>query len=187
MRKTAAIALFAVASFGSILSAGELAPGTKAPAFSLVNAVDGEIVTLQPADGKLKVLVFTSDRCEEAMAFEPRLIEIANRFGHKGAHLYLVNAGGGTMQMKARAEEQEYPFPYVDDSDGSVARAYGVRVAPDVFVLDGEGVVRYHGYIDDSAKPAERTAQPLTGALNALLNGREVANAETQAFGCAIR
>jgi peroxiredoxin len=184
MRTVAAIALIVAAS---IARAGELAPGAQAPPLSLVNAIDGEIVALRPDDGKLKVIVFTSERCLEAMAFEPRLIEIANRFGHKGARLYVVNTDGDAANMKARAEAQDYPFPYLADSDGSAVGAYGARVAPHAFIVDGEGVVRYRGFIDDSAKPSERTTEPLTGALNALLNGRDVANGETVAFGCKLR
>ena len=36
-------------------------------------------------------------------------------------------------------------MPYLRDSSQEVARAYGARATPDVFVLDGDGRLRYRG------------------------------------------
>jgi len=168
--------------------------GANAPAFSLVNAVDGKTVAFQPADGNLKVVVFTCNQCPYAKAFEPRIIEIAKRFEARGVRFYAVNPNDDARfdietlaNMKARATEKEYPFPYLKDGDSATARAYGARVTPHVFVVDGTGVVRYRGYVDDSAKPEDRKTTGLTDALNSLLTGRDVANNDTRAFGCTIK
>ncbi len=177
-----------------VACADELAVGTKAPAFSLVNAADGKTVAMKPNDGKLKVVVFTCNQCPYAKAFEPRIIELANKYQHRGVTFYAVNPNDENKfseetleNMKARADDQEYPFPYLKDGDSSIARAYGARVTPHVFLVDGEGVVRYRGYVDDSAKPAERKTTGLTNALEAIMSGREVGIAETRAFGCSIK
>jgi peroxiredoxin len=174
--------------------ADELAVGTGAPAFSLVNAADGKTIAMKPADGNLKVVVFTCNGCPYAKAFEPRIIELAKRFQQKGVKFYAVNPNDDARydietlaNMKARATEKEYPFPYLKDADSKVAAAYGARVTPHVFVVDGSGVVRYKGYVDDSAKPEDRKTNGLSDALSALLNGREVANNDTRAFGCTIK
>lgn len=175
-------------------SGAELTAGSIAPAFSLTNAVDGQTVPLKPDDGYLKVVVFTCNQCPYAKAFEPRIIEVANRFQSKGVRFYAVNPNDEVKSseeslenMKARAIAKEYPFPYLKDGDSTIARAYGARVTPHVFLVDGSGVVRYRGYVDDSAKPEERKSTGLTDALNSLLNGREVANSDTRAFGCTIK
>jgi thiol-disulfide isomerase/thioredoxin len=93
--------------------AEELGSGAKAPGFSVVNATDGGTVTMKPDDAKLKVVVFTCNQCPYAKAFEPRLIEIANRYGHKGVSFYAVNPNDDSQysqeslaNMKARAEEK---------------------------------------------------------------------------------
>jgi thiol-disulfide isomerase/thioredoxin len=176
------------------VSAEELSTGAAAPGFSLINAVDGTTVTMKPDDGKLKVVVFTCNQCPYAKAFEPRIVEIAGRFIGEGVDFYAVNPNDDTQyaeeslaNMKARAAEKGYPFAYLKDADSAVARAYGARVTPHVFLVDGAGVIRYRGYVDDSAKPGERKTTGLTDALGALTNGREVANAETRAFGCTIK
>lgn len=168
--------------------------GSAAPGFSLVNAVDGETVAMKPADGNLKVVVFTCNQCPYARAFEARIIEIANKFRQQGVLFYAIdpnddvkNPEESIEHMKARAIDKEYPYPYLKDGDSSIARAYGARVTPHVFVVDGNGILRYRGYVDDSAKPAERKTTGLTDALGALLNGRDVVNTSTREFGCTIK
>ncbi len=191
MKKTLFLITLLVAM---VAGADEIAVGANAPAFSLVNAADGKTVAMKPADGNLKVVVFTCNGCPYAKAFEPRIIELAKQFQSKGVKFYAVNPNDDAQydvetlaNMKSRAAEKEYPFPYLKDGDSKVAAAYGARVTPHVYVVDGNGVVRYKGYVDDSAKPADRKTTGLTDALGALLNGRDVANNDTRAFGCTIK
>lgn len=191
MKKLAMVGLMLIAATAV---AEELAAGAKAPAFSLVNATSGETVEMKPDDGKWKVVVFTCNQCPYAKAFEPRLIELGHRFTHKGVSFYAVNpnddakyAEESLASMKARATEERYPFPYLKDSDSSIARAYGARVTPHVFLIDGHGVIQYRGYIDDSAKPEERKTAGLANALNLALDGRDIVLKETRAFGCGIK
>ncbi|HYU24973.1 MAG TPA: thioredoxin family protein [Thermoanaerobaculia bacterium] len=173
-------------------NADELAIGAAAPKFSLVNAVDGKTVTFAP--GKISVVVFTCNQCPYAKAFEPRLIELARQYQAKGIVFYAIDpndeaqyAVESLAEMKARAVEKGYPFPYLKDGDSAIARAYGARVTPHVYVFDGGGVLRYRGYVDDSAKAAERRTTGLSNALDDLLAGKAVANQTTRAFGCTIK
>ncbi|MFL6248626.1 MAG: thioredoxin family protein [Thermoanaerobaculia bacterium] len=198
MKKIAALTfvtlLFATVACAQTPSNEQLAVGAKAPRFALVNAADGKTVTMQPDDGRIKVVVFTCNSCPFAKAFEPRIIEIANRFHEKGVAFYAVNPNDDSQyaeetlaNMKQRADEKEYPFPYLKDADSSIARAYGARVTPHVYVVDGAGIIRYRGNVDDSAKPAERKTTGLINALGSLTDGREVEIADTRAFGCTIK
>ena len=193
MKKLVLVTLMTILA-AVVACAEELAVGAKAPQFSLVNAVDGKTIAMKPDDGSLKVVIFTCNQCPYAKAFEPRIIEVARKFGSKGVRFYAIDPNDDqkyseeTLEnMKARAVEKSYPFPYLKDGDSSIARAYGARVTPHVYVVDGQGVIRYRGYVDDSAKPEERKTTGLTNALNALMEGREVATAETRAFGCTIK
>ena len=191
MKKTlmALVCLFAVAAIGD-----EINVGATAPAFSLVNAVDQKTVKFTPGDGKISVVVFTCNQCPYAKAFEPRLIEIAKRYQSKGIAFYAIDSNDDSRyevetlaNMRDRAVNNAYPYPYLKDADSSVARAYGARVTPHVFVVDGKGAVRYRGYIDNSARADDRTDSGLSNALEALLANRPVTNASTRAFGCTIK
>ena len=172
----------------------ELSIGAPAPKFSLVNAVDGKTVAFHPGDGKVSVVVFTCNQCPYAKAFEPRIIELARQFQAKGVAFYAIDPNDEAQysveslaEMKARAMEKGYPFPYLKDGDSAIARAYGARVTPHVYMIDGGGTLRYRGYVDDSAKPEERRTTGLANALDDLLAGKPVSNQATRAFGCSIK
>ena len=191
MKKTFTFALMFVAAAAM---ADELAVGAKAPAFSLVNAVDGKTYAFRPGDGKISVVFFTCNQCPYAKAFEPRLIEIARQYQSKGVVFYAIDpndenvfAEESLANMKDRAVTRNYPYPYLKDADSSIAHAYGARVTPHVYVIDQTGTLRYRGYVDDSARPEQRTKTGLTDALDALLANQPVANTATRAFGCTIK
>jgi len=186
--------ILALPLFAAACMADELSVGTRAPGFALVNAVDGKTYAFKPGDGKLSVVFFTCNQCPYAKAFEPRLIEIAKAYEAKGVAFYAIDPNDEaryseeTMaSMKDRAVSRGYPYPYLKDGDSSIARAYGARVTPHVYVVDPGGVVRYVGYVDNSARPEERTKTGLTDALDSLLANRPVAVTSTRAFGCSIK
>ena len=185
----ATLLLIATAGF-----AAEIEVGAKAPAFSLTNATDGKSVRFTPGDGKLSVVVFTCNQCPYARAFEQRIIDLGRDYAQRGVVFYAVDSNDDAQypiesaaEMKSRAVSRHYPFPYLKDADSAIARAYGARVTPHIFVVDGSGVVRYRGYVDDSAKVEERKHEGLRAALDALLEGRNVQTTATKAFGCTIK
>jgi thiol-disulfide isomerase/thioredoxin len=191
MKKLFAVALMSLAT---AVVADELAVGAKAPAFSLINATDGKTYAFKPTDGKISVVFFTCNQCPYAKAFEPRLIEIAKQYQAKGVVFYAIDPNDENRyseetlaNMKDRAVSHAYPYPYLKDGDSSIARAYRARVTPHVYVIDPGGVVRYVGYVDNSARPEERTKTGLTDALDSLLANRPVAVTSTRAFGCSIK
>jgi thiol-disulfide isomerase/thioredoxin len=174
--------------------AEELAVGAKAPGFALTNAVDGKTVSFLPGDGKLSVVVFTCNQCPYAKAFEDRIVALGRDYAKRGVTFYAIDSNDdaaytveSTAEMKSRALAKSYPFPYLKDGDSRIARAYGARVTPHIFVVDGTGVVRYRGYVDDSAKPEERQHTGLHDALESLLGNKAVAVTATKAFGCTIK
>ena len=192
MKKAALVFLFLAISINAF--GEELEVGAAAPAFRLVNAVDDKMVKFEPASGKISVIIFTCNQCPYAKAFEPRIVEVAKEYQAKGVAFYAVNPNDDARydvetidNMRKRAESKGFVFPYLKDGNSMVARLYGARVTPHVFVVDGKGIVRYRGYIDDSAKADERSNPGLTNALDALLAKRDVANASTRAFGCSIK
>jgi len=192
MLRKISLAMMLLVTFGAI--ADELAVGAQAPAFSLTNAIDGKNVAFTPADGKLKVVVFTCNQCPYARAFEPRLVALGKEYAKKGIAFYAVDPNDDGQfavesmdEMRSRAKEHGYPYPYLKDGDSKVAAAYGARVTPHVFVVDGKGIVRYRGYVDDSARPEMVAHRGLSDALDELLTKQDVKVNATKAFGCGIK
>jgi len=74
------------------------------------------------------------------------------------------------------------------DPDNKVADLYEARHTTEVFVIDPEGKLRYHGRIDENYEdPSKVTSPDLKNALESLLAGQPIAKAETKAFGCSIK
>lgn len=91
-------------------------------------------------------------------------------------------------QMKVRAREYAYPFPYLFDATQEVARQYGATRTPEVFLFDASQTLRYHGAPDDNVDDAQAVRQHfLREALDAVLLDRPPALAETPPKGCTIK
>jgi hypothetical protein len=72
-----------------------------------------------------------------------------------------------------------------------VAKRANATVTPSVVLVDGGGIVRYRGRIDnayaDLGKPRQHvTSHDLRVSLEAILAGRPVPAPETEALGCYI-
>lgn len=168
--------------------------GDKAPAFSLPGT-DGKTHALaDSADAKATVIVITCNHCPVAKAYEQRLIQVAKDYTPKQVAFVAINPNDDKAypadsfeEMKKRASDKGYPFPYLRDADSSVARAYGAKVTPHVFVADSKGVVQYIGRIDDSMDEAKIKRQDLREALDDILAGEDVEVNSTKAFGCSIK
>jgi len=91
-------------------------------------------------------------------------------------------------EMKSRAVAGRYPYPYLKDGDSHVARAYGARVTPHIFVVDGSGN-RALSAATSTIRPKTdaRKHEGLRSALDALLAGKPVEVTATRAFGCSIK
>ena len=76
------------------------------------------------------------------------------------------------------------------DSAGSMGRAYGAAVTPQMFVIDPKGEIVYSGAISDnptmSAREARAARNYVRAALEDLAAGRKVATASTRPFGCTV-
>ena len=82
------------------------------------------------------------------------------------------------------------PAALLMDSDGSMGRAYGAVVTPQMFVIDPRGEIAYAGAISDnptmSAREARAARNYVRAALEDLAAGRKVATASTRPFGCTV-
>jgi thiol-disulfide isomerase/thioredoxin len=91
-------------------------------------------------------------------------------------------------EMKTRATDRAYNFPYLYDGDTeAVAKKYGPVVTPHAYVLDADRKLRYVGAIDDSERIQHVTKRYLRDALDALLDGKEPAVKQTKVVGCSIK
>ncbi|MCU0352217.1 MAG: redoxin domain-containing protein [Cytophagales bacterium] len=179
--------------------------GAAAPDFSLPG-VDGKTYTLKSfVAAPVLVVVFTCNHCPTAQAYEDRIKALAADYGPKGAALVAISPNDPLAvrldelgysdlndsfeEMKIRAKEKGYNFPYLYDGETQkTSLAYGPVATPHVFVFDKARKLQYSGRIDDSEKPGSTPAhQDARAAIEAMLAGKPVPVAKTKTFGCSVK
>ncbi|MBK8558070.1 MAG: thioredoxin family protein [Lewinellaceae bacterium] len=169
--------------------------GDKAADFTLKN-VDGESMRLADIkEAKGYMVIFTCNSCPYAKAYEGRIMDLDQKYASKGVSVVAINSNDVTIKpddsfekMQDRAKEKQYSFPYLYDESQEVAKTYGATRTPHVYLLDANRVVRYIGAIDDnSEEPSEVKEKYLENAVDAMLEGRDIAVKETKAVGCGIK
>lgn len=156
-------------------------------------ATDG--TTHSPGDAPATVVVFTCNHCPYALAWHDRLQAVARDFRDRGVKVLAVNSNDAERYprdsfeaMQARVDAGEFDgVPYLHDATQEVARAYGAKTTPDVFVLDARQEVVYRGAPDADHGDDARNAQWLRDALDAVLDGRVPDRPETEPVGCSIK
>ena len=146
--------------------------GAAAPDFDLPG-VDGREYRLADfADANILVIVFTANHCPTAQAYESRLMQLVTDYKSKGVAVAAISPndplavrldemgytdmGDSFEEMKLRAAERKFNFPYLyDGQTQAAARAYGPVSTPHVFIFDKERKLAYCGEVDDSETRAK--------------------------------
>jgi methylamine dehydrogenase accessory protein MauD len=119
-----------------------LAPGTKAPDFTLSDLA-GNLVSLADFRGRRLLLIFGSTTCGPCRALVPDLNAFARERASEFATLFLIY--GDTTSGRRFVDELGLETPHAVHMDADLADKYKARVTPFAFVIDGEGVVRSKG------------------------------------------
>lgn len=142
----------------------------------------------------LLVVVFTCNHCPYAQAYEDRILAIAREFSRNVA-FFAINSNDASKypqdsleNMRIRARDKNYPFPYLHDERQDVARAFGALVTPHAFVFDQSNKLAYQGGIDDNWQDPKAVAkQYLRDAIVELLARRRVTRQTAPVIGCSIK
>lgn len=140
-------------------------------------------------------VVFTCNHCPYALAWHDRLLAVAADYAERGVRTLLVNPNDAQRYprdsfeaMRERvAAEGPWPAPYLRDETQEVARAYGAKTTPDVFVLDADRRLVYRGAPDADYADESQGARWLRAALDAALEGAEAEPAQTEPVGCSVK
>lgn len=181
-----------------------LAIGQSAPDFKL-KGTDGKMVGLNSfSKAKVLVIIFSSNHCPTAQAYEDRMISITSDYKPKGVEVTVISSNsnqalslselgytdlGDTYEdMIIRYRDKKYNFPYLYDSDDQkTALAYGPVATPHAFVFDSARKLQYEGRIDQSEKPGTANGEDLRNAIDAVLTNKKPDPATTKVFGCSMK
>jgi thiol-disulfide isomerase/thioredoxin len=159
--------------------------GASAPDFQLPG-VDGKTYSLKDfSKSKVLVVFFTCNHCPTAQAYEARVARFHADYKDKGVALVAISPndpkavrldelgytdlGDSFEDMKIRAKDHNYTYPYLYDGETqATAKVYGVLATPHVYVFDAARKLRYVGRFDDSEVKTVKSHDTIN-AVDALL------------------
>ena len=166
--------------------------GHKVEEFTLDNCY-GKPISLSDFDDKQAIaIVFLGTECPLAKLYGRRLSDLQTKYESAGVVVIGINSNtqDSLTELAAYAHRHDVNFPLLKDVGNRVADAIGAERTPEVFLLDADRIVRYHGRIDDQygvGYSRERTVNPdLAIAIDQLLAGETIEVPETEVVGCHI-
>lgn len=184
------LSIFLLGILSLSATAAEVGIGDPAPDFADLPGVDGKSLSLGDLkSAKAVVLVFTCNSCPIAKVYQERFIALAKKYESQGVAWVAINAKSTEKlpEMKTHAEQSGFCFPYVDDDDTSVAKAFSAKATPHLFVLDQQRKLAYSGAFDDNATAEKVKQHFVNDAVEAVLAGKQPSITSTKPFGCGIQ
>lgn len=171
-----------------------------APDFSLTDC-SGKKVSLSDFKGKVVVLEWVNHNCPfvakhygsgnmqklQAGATAKGVVWLSICSSAPGKPGYATPADAS----KKCAETQSAASAFLIDESGEVGKTYGAKVTPEMYVIDANGVLVYHGAIDDkkSTNPGDIAGAKnyVAAALDEVLAGKSVSTPKTDPYGCGVK
>ncbi|QDU70822.1 redoxin domain-containing protein [Mucisphaera calidilacus] len=172
--------------------------GKAAPQFELKDVSTGEMVSLYDHQDQIVVVVFQSincpwDRMREDGGYQRYLSPLAEKYAEKNVTFIAINSNKteSADQVASYHSQHNMPYPILKDPENKVADKYGARTTPHIYVIDGDGMLRYMGGIEKAPLSPEQCGEMdenyLVPVLNALIAGEEVPYTKTRSKGCSIK
>jgi hypothetical protein len=175
-------------------------PGAAAPNISMTDSA-GQTFSLAALRGRTIVLEWTNFECPYvARHYGSGNMQSVQRQAIANGATWLTifsSAPGKQGYQDARgadyftAQKNANPSRKVLDPTGAVARAFGARTTPHMFVINGRGEIVYAGAIDDQPRAVVPEGTPTRNyvleALAANARGQVPAVRAAPAYGCSIK
>ncbi len=163
-----------------------------APDFTALDQA-GNKVGLSDYRGRVLVLEWFNPDCpfvQRHHAQRTTMVDLQAKWAARGVAWLAVNS---TYYMPAERTAEwrtkwKMDYPVLIDREGKVARAYGAKSTPHMFVIDREGEIVYDGAIDSD--PGGRSKSPVNyvdKALTGLLADKPIEEPKTRSYGCSIK
>jgi peroxiredoxin len=169
--------------------------GQPVPGFTLVDAA-GVKRSLSDYKGKLVILEWINPQCPFVQGcYKTKAMQRAYekvKALDKGVAWLAINTTWSTSQEENQLwiRRYELKYPILLDFDGDVARLYDARKTPHMYVIDKEGILRYHGAIDDNkflSKSQDKATNYVVNAVRQIVDGETVTPNYVSPYGCSVK
>jgi peroxiredoxin len=175
-------------------------PGETAPNFILTD-ISGKTHSLADFKGKTVVLEWVNYGCPfvRKQYDSHNMQNLQKEYTSKGVTWLSICSSAPGQQgnmtdaewKKAIAEKGADPTAVLIDADGKVGHLYGAKTTPDMWIINPEGKVIYTGAIDSipstDVSDVPKATNYVKAALDASMDGKPVATAETRSYGCSVK
>ncbi|MCI0404373.1 MAG: thioredoxin family protein [Acidobacteria bacterium] len=200
MRKLAVVAMTLVVLAGAAVVGWRVYSGPPAPAaqvalgqpvadFTLpdINGGSHSLASLKGQKGVL--LIWISTQCPYSNGYNARMEALNRDYAAKGIRLVGINSNRTESldTIREHAQKNGFTFTILKDEGNRIADYFGATVTPEAYLIDTAGLLRYHGRLDASHEDTSLNSGEAREALDAVLNGGQVANTGKKAFGCTIK
>jgi len=164
--------------------------------FTLKNIDDTMVSLADYKEAKGFIIIFTCNMCPYSVAYEDRILALDVKYKLKGYPIIAINPndpkaskGDGFEDMKVRAAEKGFTFPYLFDAGQKVYPKFGALKTPHVYIVEKTTMkVEYIGAIDNSSRNPDAVSEKyVENVVDALLIGNKPIKTETRAIGCSIK
>ena len=198
MLRQSALALLCALALSS--AAHAITAGQPAPGFTGTD-LKGKPVHLSDFKGKYVVLEWTSPDCPFVQRHynAKNIPTLQKDWAGRGVVWLSIDSTStpsGDVKLVAKLDKwmqahEAVPKDVLIDADSAIAKLYGAKTTPEMFVINPQGVVIYAGAIDDDpgARPEDtwKAKNYVRAALAAAMSGDLVSPANTTPYGCAIK
>lgn len=163
--------------------------GAAMPDFALTD-LNGVKHTLAQYKGKTVVLDFCSHKCPWSAAADVQMVELAKKYGEKGVVFLGIDSHESTPpeEIKAHVTAKGIPYPILKDQNNAYADAVGASRTPEIYIVDKDLKLAYHGAFDNRTQPEPKgDTNYVSNALDDLLGGKAVRTPSMKAWGCSIK
>ncbi len=171
--------------------------GDKLPDFNLLGADGNWYTQFSYSDKYALAIVFTCNSCNISKAYGQRLIDIFHEFEEDNLGILGINSNDATkspedsydemVKISSKLHLPELNFRYLHDPTQDVAKHFGAKVNPEVFLFNSKRELVYKGAIDDCWDNEAMVTQVwLEDAIDYALDGVEVDYPEIEAVGCPV-
>ncbi|MBL4654189.1 MAG: thioredoxin family protein [Bacteroidia bacterium] len=146
-------------------------------------------------DTQCSLIIFGCNHCPYVVANHQRINDLYTNFSNESFKMAMISSNDvikypqdSFENMKNLSQQLNLKFPYLFDETQEIAKAFGAERTPETLLFDANQQLVYHGAIDDNCMESKSVNEKyVENAIEAVLNGQNIANNNTQAAGCSIK
>ena len=163
------------------------------PQVRLIDLSGRTVKPFEAPKARAIVFVFVSVDCPISNRYAPEIRRLHNRFEGQGINFWLVypHPDDTADAIRRHLKDYQYSCAVLRDPRHALVKLAKARVTPEAAVFSPEGLLVYHGridnrYVDFGKERTAATQFDLQEALVAVVAGKPIRNPATSAVGCYI-